>query len=195
MPDYHTLTFRPPPVDIDDDGQTEQLVFEFSHSMRQEYETITDYLGKGGSNIIAVLSDLVDSGLLDGGNNQQFAVTLGGGEHVVSISAEVQQGSPNRWGTGDGDGVTDKTGGHPVAQLQLLDRVLQQTKIDSTNPATVEVGEYSSSGQYEPIRVVPENPNGIFDAETETSSATIDIRFVEIATLLQPIDAQERGAD
>lgn len=193
--DYHTLVFSPPPVDVDDDGVAEDMEFHFQTNMRQEYQTITDFLAEGGSGIIAVLSDVISS--IDGGNRQTFKIDAGAGEHIISATAEVSKDSTLRWGTGDGDPVTDATGDGPVKQLQLLDRTLQTATIDSraNNSATVEIGDYSTAGAFEPLDVAFDNPSGVFDAETESSTATVDIAFIEIGTLRQPIDARQRGAE
>lgn len=197
MPDYDTAVFKTPATDIGT-GEEQVFTFEFSTNMRQEYETVTDYLAEGGAGIISVIEGLLDSGEIgDGGKNQDFKLNLGTGQHVVRIEAEITKGSSNQWGTGDGDPVTDATGAHPVKQAQLLDRVIQETTFDSRdNLARLQIGDYDdSNGPFPGIDVIPENPSFVFDAETESSTATVSMAFVEAANLLQPIDAEERGAE
>lgn len=199
MADYGTVRFEPPPVDLDGDGQAEQFVFELSHGLRLEHMTRTDYIVDGGSNLIAIIDQLYNT--LTGEDapdnlRQTAKIDLGAGEHVVDVEAEVAKGSPNQWGTGDGDPVTDATGEHPVKQIQLLDRVLQKVKIDSSNTATVSIGEYDDdNGAFPSITVAPEQPSGVFDSEQESSTATVSITFIDIFALEQPIDAWNRTAE
>lgn len=194
MTAYDTIVFEPPPVDLDGDGNAEQFKFVFSHNMRQTYETLTDNLIRGGSQIIAILSDIYEQlgdgeSLPSNGQRQKFTLDFGAGEHVISLEAVVTEDSPNQFGTGDGS-ATDATGDHVVRQIQLLDRVLQLATVDSRNAATLSVGEYSEDGQFDPLAVTFDNPSFAFDAERESSTATIDISFIEIASLQQPIDAE-----
>lgn len=189
MTDYGTAVFETPATDIGT-GTAETFTFEFSHDLRQDYESVADYLLKGGSNVVAVLSDSLD--FLDGGNKQDIRINQGAGQHIIRVEATVAKGSPNTWGTGDGDPVTDATGEHPVKQIQLLDRVIQKTNFDSTTFGRLEVGEYSSGGPWERPKVVPLKPNFVFDAERESSTATVSLGFLEVAALEEPIDAQDR---
>jgi len=191
------VVFEPPAFDYDNDGTDESPKFVFTDNLRLGFRTRTGYLlGGSGSTVIDVLTDIYED--LTGneaqadGRRQGFYLDLGSGSHVVSVEAQVVKGSSNQWGTGDGDPVTDATGAHPVDQIQLLDRVIQLAEIDSRNPATLSVGRYSANGPYPPLDVVPEEPDTSFDTEQESSTATVDINFVEAFAVEDSTDAEKQ---
>lgn len=182
-----TATLTLPPTDYDDDGDLETAEFVLTDNIRLTHLNRTGYLIEGGSNIISVLAPLFAQAGIDlpsDGRDQQFKVDLGGGEHVTELEGQVAQGSPNQWGTGDGNSVWDKTGAPPVEQIQLLDRCIQLAKIDSASPATLSVGMYGD--ELPALHVAPEQPELSFDSEQESSTATISIGLVEIASLTTP---------
>jgi len=204
-----TVKFKPPRFDIDGDGTAEQFVFEYSDNLTISHRTRTGYLtGENGgtSATIDILTDLADG--LTGqdisreGRRQSLFTDLGGGTRVVETTGQVITGdSTHQWGTGDG-GVWDATGETALTKVQLLDEVLTLAEIDSRpadgnypdgHLATVEVGEYSESGRWGPLNVVPEQPEGSVDFERESSTATIDINYIAAASLDIAFDAAKQS--
>lgn len=54
--------------------------------------------------------------------------------------------------------ATSATGQNPFEQISILLRYLNEVNIDSENPATLEWGEFSTGGVYDPVTVAPEDP-------------------------------------
>lgn len=198
---YGEATLTLPPADIDGDGNEEQGVFEFKSNITIALETRTGRIGSGRlSNAVAVVSDWYEQATGDelggSGRRQRAKLDLGFGEHVVSIDFEGYEGSSHQWGdTGNGGTATDATGEPVNRQMELLDRYLQVCEIDSRpgHEATLEVGNYSSDGYYDPLVVVPEQPRVEFDATEQSSSFDGSLTFVEIASLSNPYDAHARN--
>jgi hypothetical protein len=182
-----------PPYDIDDDGADEEFRFVLTDNLRIGHLHRTGYIVEGGANAIGAISglyeDLTGEEVQSDGRGQKFAVDLGGGPHVTEIEGQVSVGSPNRWGTGDGDPVWDQTGAHPLAQAQLLDRVIQLVPVDSSNPATFKLGMYGD--EFPALQVAPEEPEVSFDAEQESSTATVSLGLPDIAGLSTPVSQKQ----
>lgn|GEM_PF-2070276 len=204
-----TVRFKPPRFDIDGDGTAESFVFEYSDNLSLTHATRTGYLtGENGrtSTVIDILTDLIgdvtDEDIDRDGRRQSLFTDLGGGTRVVETNADTVTGdSTHQWGTGDG-GKWDATGEDALTKIQLLDEVLTLAEIDSRpadgnypdgHLATVEVGEYSENGRWDPLRVVPEQPSGEVDYERESSKATIDINYVAAASLEIAFDAARQS--
>jgi len=60
---------------------------------------------------------------------------------------------------------------------------------DSTSPATLEWGEFSSSGVYSPYKVTPEEPSQVFDATEQTSVNRGDITLVATRDITDTLSA------
>lgn len=72
----------------------------------------------------------------------------------------------------------------------VFDHYLQRTTLDSTNPAILEISEYSNpDGRYEPLKVVPRNPNAVFDSVEESSIYDGSITWVETTDVTKPLDS------
>ena len=186
-----------PRFDIDDDGDVEDFRFVMDANLRLGHQQRTGYLIEGGSNVIDVLTDLLEdvagTEQPSDGKGQQFLIDLGGGEHVTEIEGQISKDSSNRWGTGDGHAVWDQTGAKPHKQIQLLDRVLQLAEIDSRgapadsydypdgHAAQLSIGMYGE--EFPAMNVAPEQPEVSFDAEQESSTATVSMACVELASL------------
>lgn len=195
-----TLTL--PPVDVDQDGDTEQGVFVIKSNVTIAMETRTGRIGGSGrlSRVNAVVTDYLDSqtdqSFAGDGKRQQFRLDLGSGEHVIEVNFQGFEGSSHQWGdTGDGGTSADATGEHVNRQMELVDRYLQMCEIDSRpgHTATLEVGNYSTDGYYEPLVVAPEQPRVEFDATEQSSTFDGSLTFVEIASLSNPFDADARN--
>lgn len=204
-----TVKFKPPRFDIDGDGTAEEFVFAYSDNLTISHRTRTGYLtGENGSTstTIDILTDLI--GDVTGqdidrdGRRQSLFTDLGGGTRVVETTGQVVTGdSTHQWGTGDG-GTWDATGEDALTKIQLLDEVLTLAEIDSRpadgnypdgHLATVEVGEYSESGRWAPLSVVPEQPEGSVNFERDSSTATVDINYVAAASLDIALDAAKQS--
>lgn len=204
-----TIRFELPPFDIDGDGNTETLAFELSHNLSIEHTVRTGWLTEGGrSTAIDLLSDIAAELDLNedfSGKRKGLYTDLGGGVAVVQVDAEITTGdNTNQWGTGNG-GTWDAAGGTVLEKMAVLNEALIRAEIDSRpsdilsgdypqgHLATLHVGEYSSSGRFDPIDVVPEEPKIVHDTERESSTATVSINFASAASLEAPWDAQEQS--
>ena len=190
-----------PPADVDQDGDTEVGVFEFKSNVTSALETRTGRIGSGKlSQANAVFTEWVESQtdqeFAGTGKRQQVYLDLGAGEHVVEIDFQGFEGSTHQWGdTGNGGSASDATGENVNRQMELLDRYLQVCEIDSRpgHEATLEFGNYSEDGYYEPLVVAPEQPRVEFNTEEQSSTFDGSLSFVEIASLAQPYDATSRN--
>ncbi len=193
-----------PRFDIDDDGEVEDFQFVMDANLRLSHQHRTGYLIEGGSNVVDILTDIYEQ--LGGdapsdGKKQQILVDLGGGQHITEVEGQISEGSSNRWGTGDGHPTWDQTGAKPYKQIQLLDRVLQLAEIDSRpappdkndypdgHAATLSIGMYGE--EFPALSVAPEQPEVNFDAEQESSTATVSMSCVELASLGSPVSQKQ----
>jgi len=205
-----TISFHLPPFDIDNDGEAEQLTFEYADNITISHVIRTGYLtgdNGQGSTIVDILTDLIEEAtdaeinVSRDGRRQSLYTDLGGGSRVIETSGDVVTGDTGlQWGTGNG-GKYDATGGTALAKIQLLDEALTLAEIDSRPPdnnypdghlATLEVGELSESGQWDPLEVVPEQPQHTYDVQRESSTATISINYVTAASMDIAWDAVNR---
>jgi hypothetical protein len=200
MVEYAKAELTLPPADVDGDGQKEVGTFVFASNVTIAFETRTGRIGSNKlSNAVSVVSDWYEQQTGEeapGGKRQKAMLDLGFGEHVIEIDFEGYEGSTHQWGdTGEGGTATDATGDPVNRQMELLDRYLQVCEIDSRpgHEATLEVGNYSADGYYDPLVVAPEQPRVEFDANEQSSSFDGSLTFVEIASLSNSYDAQSRN--
>lgn len=196
------MTWVDPQITIQNaeiDGQTVDGVFVFSDGVQVEYETRTDSFFQSEGTTATVVSTIL--GYLDSDLSEnirgELSFDIGGGIHAVSIDYQGFEGSPNQWGdTGDPttSTPTDATGEDVHAQMAVFDKYLNSTTIDSRNPAILEVGEYSSAGRYDPLLVVPENPNAIFNSDEQSSVFDGSVTWVETQDITAPLDGGELDA-
>jgi len=190
--------YRKPKVTIKNakiDGQTVTGKFVFPVDVQYEIRTESEDLFQS-SGTTAVLSsavlNLLENGDLEVGEGirQELSLDIGGGLHVVDIDFTGIEEDTNQWGnTGEGGSKTDATGEDVHAQMCVFDRYLQRATIDSTNPAILEIAEYHSDGRYDPLKVVPRNPNAVFNSAEETSVFDGSVTWVETQSLNQPMDS------
>lgn len=137
----------------------------------------TGYILDGsGSTFTAIFQSLIESGnSLFSGIDQRKGIylDLGGGEHIVEIEFQGWEGSDLAWG--------NSTGAAPITQVNELERQLVTTQVDSFRPATLEYGEWSSSGQYSPISVAVESPRFEHSADSP-STFTGEMVCISVAT-------------
>lgn len=156
-------------ADVDGDGSDETGVFEMAGDLQVVPSLRTGYLiGGRGSTVNAIISSTV----ADGENKRKgFFLDLGGGAHVVEIQFKGWDGAKYTDSNGNVQTATwgdtskavgskaNATGEGPVAQMDVLMKYLSVAEIDSRDTATLEYGEYSSPGRYDPISVVIEGPS------------------------------------
>lgn len=128
--------------------------FEMSGNVEITGGVRTGYILDGsGSTFTAVFQSLIESGnSIFGGMDQRKGIylDLGGGERIVEIEFQGWQGSDTLWAGAAGE--------NPITQMNILERALVSTQIDSFRPATLEYGEFSSSGRFSPVEVAIEGP-------------------------------------
>jgi len=180
-------------------GETVTGKFVFSKDVRYELKTESEELfqSQGTTAVIAAaVLNLLESGSLEVGEGirQELSLDIGGGLHIVEIDYSGVEGAGFQWGnTGNGGTMADATGESIHARMCVLDHYLQRATIDSTNPAILEVAEYSTQGRFEPLKVKPRNPNAVFDSTESTSVWDGQIAFVETQSLTdKPVDQPER---
>lgn len=169
-----TLTLE---ADPDNDGSTETGVFEMAGELTVTPGVRTGFLVNGqGAQVNSIISQLVNDGALDDSNKRRgFYVDLGGGQHTVEIEFLGWKGSQDaagndlQWGDDPqpGRSQTSATGQDPITQIDVLTRYLTTGTFDSQNPATLEYGEFSSQGLYDPLEVVIEGPQATREARDD----------------------------
>ncbi|ELY96536.1 hypothetical protein [Natrialba taiwanensis] len=196
------MTWTKPQVTIHNaeiGGQTVDGTFVFPSDIGLEYEMRTQEffqsegtLSVAASSILDVIADQTDPDIGDG-IRQELSFDIGGGIHAITLDFRGYTGSPHQWGsTGNGGSATDATGGDLHAQMAVFDRFLNTARIDSTNPATLQAGEYSDEGRYGPLQVVPENPNVRFDSTEQSSIYEGSVTWVETVSLDRVIDGSKQ---
>lgn len=149
-------------VDVDGDATKEIGVFDFEGDLRVDTGIRTGYLldGRGGT-VNSVVSESVGDGT---SKRKGVYLDLGSGVHYATVEFRGWEGSPGRWGNGeDGRGdsnvtESDAEGAGPLSQIDVLKQYLLVGEVDSRNPATLEYGEFSTNGVYDPLDVVFEQP-------------------------------------
>ncbi len=179
-------------------NQTVDGTFVFPSDIMVEFEVRTEEFFQS-EGTIATAADVVldwfaDQTEVDGdGIRQELSFDIGGGIHAITLDFRGYTGSPHQWGdSGTGGTATDATGEDLHAQMAVFDRYLNAARIDSTNPAILEVGEYSTEGRYGPLQVVPENPNMMFDSTEQSSLYDGSVTWVETVDLQQTIDGSKQ---
>jgi hypothetical protein len=193
--------YRKPKVTIKNakiGGETVTGTFVFPTDVRYELGTESEDLFQASGTtavvVSAVLSFLEDNDLDIGeGIRQELSKDIGGGLHTVELDFTGIDQHDNQWGdTGNGGTKTDATGEDVHAQMCVLDHYIQRTTIDSENPAILEIAEYSQEGRYAPLKVVPRNPNAVFDSAESASVWDGSITWVETVDLRQPLDTENQ---
>lgn len=195
MLEYARLTIE---ADVDGDGTDETGIFELYGDLDTTSGVRTDWTVDGALGTV----NSVISGLADDGEDkrQGFYGDLGSGSHFVQIDcsswedATKADGSPLQWGDDPepGRSATSATGADALTQLHVLERYLTVGETDSRNPATLEYGEFSQSGLYDPLGVVLEEPQLTRNHSEETSSFSLSLTCIAAADLREAWDAVQR---
>lgn len=198
-----------PSGDIGSPNDPVQGVFEFAADIEIAPSFRSGFLvGGAGAQINNVIQE--GSGG-DGAKGKGFFIDAGGGPHVVELQARGWSGArvpdtynadgtidtykPAQWGsTGnpDTDDYGDATQEHPLTQLNVLEQYLRHIKIDSNSTATLEYGEFSSSGRFEPLDVVLEGPQGVRSSDGPPSAFDFTLTCIEAQALDEVVSAVNR---
>lgn len=115
------------------------------------------------------------------GYNQQI-VAMPHGSHRIQIGFTKWEGETGEsWG-----GIADSA--DALTKLQALDRALNTVKLSSTNIADLEVGEYHSNGDYNPIPVALGEVSLSLEAADQSSSFRGELILFEAVDLSDEID-------
>lgn len=146
---------------------------------------------QAGGNVLSGLRFLLEqtTGQEFEQDRQTISLDYGGGVMSTELRLQSWEGSDYTWGSDDGHPVTDATGENAITQLQLLNEVFRRTRIDATQPLTLEVYEYSEEGRFSPLEVIPEQPQLPFDPADESSTFEASLTFLNVADLQNAVDA------
>jgi hypothetical protein len=114
-------------------------------------------------------------------SKQAITLNLGGGVRFVTIRFRNFKGNTNTWGNANSDDG-------PLTKLQYLEQDLANAEIGSNNPATLSVGEYSSSGVFDPLQVGFRSAELTYDIESGPSDFSGTLKFVETTDLNEVIE-------
>ncbi|MUV59972.1 hypothetical protein [Halobacterium sp. CBA1126] len=172
-------------------------IFEFwatsiAPSLRTGY-----VVGGRGSTVNAVLGQLAG----DGEDSKRKGVYLdaGGGTMMYNLELKKWEGASDedgnllQWGDTPDPSVHTKTsasGMDAYSQLECLTYWLEQSTIDSENPALLEYGQHYDDGVYDPVEVVFEEPqirqvaeDGSHITGTLTLASAANLRDIQDAAL------------
>lgn len=148
-------------------------VFESSTIEQINEQHVPAWLFDGAGNVVAAAEQITgSSGSLKG----QIYVGSGAGARIWRCTITQNQGSTDSWGSSSSsDDVTQK--------IQELGETLATTRIDSTNAATFEWGEYSTAGSKSPQSVVVGEVDLPAELADQPSSFTFTVDLLETKDL------------
>jgi len=174
-------------ADVNADGAAETGRFDLSKNVELSPRIRTGPLiGPTGSTVGA----LVDSVTGDEQGRAGFRLDAGGGAFVVDINFISFTGSDGRWGDGSSDPMADAEGEGPLRQMSVFLQYLNVGTFDSENAGTLEFAEYSSSGEYTPIAVAPEEPQVTYAANDKGPAFDGSITLVATRSISQAAISQ-----
>jgi hypothetical protein len=161
--------------------------FVASDNISVQIQQTPQWIFDGFGNVVAVKEQLDNT---DGGLTEQ--VYLGAGARVRSFTIDFTQweGSSDSWGSAS---ASDDV----MVKLVELDDALANTKMTSTNTATLEFSEYSSSGSKDPIEVVPGEMtlSVAFGPGESATTFRPTVQWLDAVDLDQTIDELKSSAD
>lgn len=177
-------------ADVDSNSSgTETGVFDFTGNLEITPGIRTGYLiGGRGSTINAIIQSYLGN---QANKRRGIFLDLGGGAQTVEIKFRGWDGSGDVWGDTSAGAEADATNEGPLSQMAVLIKYLNVAEIDSRNPATLEYGEWSSGGRYEPLDVVVEGPNLTAAAE-DGSWFDGTMTFVSAADVTSTLSGQQQ---
>jgi len=135
-------------ADVDGDGNDETGTFDFTQGTGADVEIFSrtgKLLSQGGGTVISAYNALFESG---DSERESLFVDLGGGSFGCRVNLNSFTGSSQTWGNGTSNAAADATGEEPFRQMSVLFRYLVIGEYDSRGNAQLEVGDWSSSGEY-----------------------------------------------
>lgn len=164
-------------------------VFEASGELSYTFDTESNFLFSGLQNSLALYEQYVSG---DGGQpgrsdsiKQGVFLGSGAGVHRIEVSFDQYKGSTEQWGSAN---QSDSA----LTKLLVLDRAINKQRIDTDSPATLEIGEYSDAGQYNPLTVVIKQANLAYDARDQSSKFRGSMDFWESTSLEEASQSLQR---
>ena len=168
-------------------------VYEFTEDLIVDENQNPQPIYDGGGNFETLFKRFVDS--LSGGGGagtpmQSAIVSTGAGQRSFNVEAQIYKGSSDQFG-----GVASSADARRKAQQLMND--LAESIVDANSPATFEWYEYSDTGKFEPISVIPLERDIDRNNRDPNSSSAVGVRFtlVESADLSQTIDSVNDASD
>ncbi|MFW5896257.1 MAG: hypothetical protein ACOCUA_02620 [archaeon] len=176
-------------ADVDDDGMKEDGEFGLSAGIEITPGVRTgDLIGPTGSQAGAIIDFVANAA----NGRAGFNLDIGGGAATYQISFNGFEGHAAQWGDGSDNPAADASGEGVWRQMSVWQRYLDRGTYDSTNAASLEWGEYSKGGVYDPISVAIEEPSATFAAEEETSVWDGTVTLVSTRALSQAAYSQDQ---
>ncbi|MFW6435294.1 MAG: hypothetical protein ACOCY1_02835 [Halovenus sp.] len=175
-------------ADVDGDGSKEDGEFSLSAGIEISPGLRTgDLIGPTGSQAGALVDYVTGE---DG--RAGFNLDVGGGYATFRISFRGFEGNAETWGDGSDNPAADASGENVWRQMSVWQQYLDKGTYDSRNAATLEWGEYSSDGVYDPISVTIEEPSATFAATEQTSVFEGDVTLIATRSLAQSSYSQQQ---
>ncbi|WP_137288827.1 hypothetical protein [Natronorubrum halophilum] len=184
-------------IEADFGGGGTTGVFEAFVNPDDTDEVRTGYLLEDSFNqTLSILRGLLEEGEAD---RKGVHLDLGGGQHAVSLTAEVNSGpTPDsdggvlQWGSSadpEQFDATTATGATALQKTQIFQHYARVGGSDSLTPATLEYGEYTTDGVLEPLDVVFETPK--FERQS-SDKYRFSGTFVETVDLSRALDGSKQ---
>lgn len=162
-------------------------VFRVRKNVETTLDQQTQFLFNGGTQALALYKQFVENGgQQDRADSLKQSATLGAGAGTRTIQVRGTQyvDSQDAWGSASAsDSATTKR--------DVFDQALATADIDSENPATLELGEFSTGGQFDPLPVVILQSSITTDTTQEASSLGVSLECMETASLDDIIHGQD----
>ena len=177
------------------DGAQRTAEFHFAGDLEITPERIPKYLLDGRA---AIVNNYFKE--QTGEQNTGSSVFIGDQSiQTVQIEFKGWEGSVDsagndlQWGDDPTSGgtKTSATSEGPLEQMAVLNYYLNNTVIDSGNPAELEYGEWSQSGRYRPMNVIIEGPQ-LSRASNDVQRFSGSIRFLKATDLNLAGDSAKR---
>lgn len=168
-------------------------VFEATEDVSVSYQTEENPLAGGGGQLAALFERFISGGGTSGrydSQKQTASISLGAGMHRMQVNYRQATGSTGATWGGAPSAASAKT------KVEYLDDAINSQVIDSNSPLLFESGEFSTSGDFDPIDVGVEQSQ-IEPDSTDGSPSTFSgtLTLVDIVSLQQVIDASRRNTD
>jgi len=164
--------------DVDGDGADETGVFEMESADVEPGIQTGSLFQRSGGLIQSARAVVTDS------RREEIFIDGGVGATRITVQFTGWEGSDGQWGDDASAGLseTSATGQSPIQQVSVLLKYLIEVNIGSGNPATLEWGEFSDGGLYDPFKVAVEEPT-LPRSREEASTFTGNITFISVADL------------